>query len=155
MGRRSGEEDLGRIVECWCEVGDEERTALAVMLGRLAMVCPDEVSRSIKALRCGGRALLARWVYPVLGIWSRDHLDSLEDRGLFLLSWAWYARYVPEDAGLALERIMSRADVVDRYLVTALKELRRVSPSMVLERLRDRPGLLRRVIPSGGEPRRG
>ncbi len=147
MGRRADGRDVEFIKACWCESGDEIRTILAVALSRLAMICPSEVSSSIRGLECGGMMLLARWVYPILGLWDTSHLDSLERRDLFLMSWAWYARYIPEDFELALERVLSRSDVVDKYLVLALKELRKVNPSKVVERLRDRPGLLRKVIP--------
>ncbi len=147
MGRRAREEDIKSIKACWCESGDEIRTILAVVLSRLAMICPSEVSSSLRGLECGGMMLLARWVYPILGLWDTSHLDSLERRDLFLMSWAWYARYVPEDFELALDRVLSRSDVVDRYLVLALKELRKVNPSKVVERLRDRPGLLKKVVP--------
>lgn len=147
IGKRASDEDITPVWNCWCELGEEGRTISAVVLSRLAMICPEKVFSHLKEPDCGGRMLLARWVYPVLGIWSTSYLDSLKRRDLFLLSWAWYARYVPEDFELALDRVLSRSDIVDRYLVMALKELRKVNPSKVADRLMDRPGLLRKVIP--------
>lgn len=137
---------LPRIRGCWCELSEEARVIFAVVLSRLAMICPGEVFRSIRELKCG-EILLARWVYPILGIWDLSYLDSLERRDLFLAAWAWYARYVPEDSELALDRIMERADVIDKPLITALKEVRKVIPSKVFERLQDKPELLKKVIP--------
>ncbi|GEM_PF-1294469 len=147
IGRRARVEDIIPMKECWCESDEEVRTVLAVVLSRLAMICPEEVFSSLRGLDCGGRMLLARWVYPVLGLWSTSYLDSLERRDLFLMSWAWYARYVPEDFELSLNKVLSKSDVVDKYLVMALKELRKVNPSKIADKLRDRPGLLKKVIP--------
>lgn len=144
---KSASDILRAIRGCWCELGREERVILAVVLGRLAMICPEEVFESVRELRCGGKMLLSRWVYPVLGIWNPRYLDSLEERGTFLMAWAWYARYVPEDSELALDRIMERADVIDKPLIMALKEVRKAIPSKVFDRLKDKPELLRKVIP--------
>lgn len=146
IGRSMLPEELP-ILECWCEIDDEGRVVLALALSRLAMSFPEEVQATAKSLgRCGGRELLAKWVYPILALWDTSLLDSL-DRQSYLMSWAWLAYHAPEDFDLALEKVMVKSDVIDETLVKALKVLRRVNPAKTYERIKGIPYLLSRVIP--------
>ena len=122
MGKLMGPNDFSLVRECWCCSDDDGRTVLALALSRLAMACPDEAYDLVNGLEeCGGWQLLARWVYPVLGIWDPSYLESIGRRDMYLLSWAWYAKYVPEDFDLSLDKVLGMSEVVDKLLIIALK----------------------------------
>lgn len=145
MGRIMTPEDLSRL-ECWCEVQEEGREVLALCLSRLAMTFPEEAKGIARKVEdCGGRDLLCRWVYPVIALWDPSLLEGL-GRYSYLMSWAWLATYSPEDFDIALERVLSRSQVVDEALIKALRRLRRVNPAKTYERIRGNPYLLSRVI---------
>lgn len=148
LGRNMSLEDFSLIRNCWRIVKDEGRTVLAVALSRLAMICPETAHELTIDLEDGeGWHLLARWVYPILGIWDITYLESIKRRDLYLLSWVWYAKYVPEDFELALEKVISMSDIIDRTLIIALKELKKVNEVTLIERLKNKPSLFKKVIP--------
>ncbi len=148
LGRALSIDDFSKIKRCWCSVNDDGKLVFTIALSRLAMACPDEADKLSRGLKsCGGWQFLAKWFYPIMGIWNTSYLDRIEDRRIFLLSWAWYARYVPEDLDLAVDKVMTRSDIVDKPLILALKELRRIDESKVLRKLKGRDDLLKKVIP--------
>ncbi len=148
IGRSLSLDDFSRIKLCWCNVDDDGKLIFTIALSRLAMACPGKAVEIAKGLEeCGGWQFLAKWFYPVVGIWDTSYLDDIEDRRIFLFSWAWYARYVPEDLDLAIDKVLTRSEIIDRPLITALKELRRVDKSKVVEKLKGRSALLKKVVP--------
>jgi len=149
LGRIMDMRDFHIIPRCWKDLGLEECTVMAVALSRLCMVSPKmgaNISGEIAEFG-GKRLLLARWVYPILGIWDRGYLEELELRDLYLLSWAWYAKYVPEDVEVALDHILKKANTVDKPLIMALKEISKVNKELVFSKIQGRPFLLSKLSP--------
>ncbi len=147
ISRSLSVDDFSKIRSCWCDVDDDAKLVFTIALSKLAMACPEKAKELVNGLEvCGGWQFLAKWFYPIIGIWNTSYLDSIEDRRIFLLGWAWYARYVPEDLDIAIDKVLAHSEIVDKPLITALKELRRVDENKVIEKLRDRPVLLRKVI---------
>ncbi len=148
VGRSLSLDDFSKVKLCWCDVNDNGKLVFAIVLSRLAMACPEKAKEIANGLEvCGGWQFLAKWFYPIIGIWNTSYLDEIEDRKIFLLSWAWYTRYVPEDLDLAINKVLARSEIIDKPLIIALKELRRVNENRVIEKLKEMPALFKKVIP--------